>query len=61
MKIEDLTINEEAFLKEIEMPFNQHGVCIFISQDKNVQIDLKFILMEYKNWLVETKILNHNQ
>lgn len=57
MTLDDLTKNEFEFLKEQETPINEHGVYIFISQDSKMQIDLKYFLLEYKNWLIENKLL----
>ena len=46
MDIDDYTKKEREFLKEIDIPCNEHGDYIFISADKKVSLDLAFILLE---------------
>lgn len=55
--LEELTINETAFLKGLEIPCNRYGVYVFVSTDGTVSLDLQFILLEYKQWLIENKIV----
>lgn len=56
--LEELTKNETAFLKELEIPCNRYGAYVFVSPDGSVSLDLQFILLEYKQWLNENKIVN---
>lgn len=49
--------SEDKFCKEIECEKNEHGVYVYTSSNGAHIISLNYILLEYKNWLVENKIL----
>lgn len=57
MNLDKYTEKEREFLRQTEIPCNEYGVYLFISGDGNVRIDLQYILMEYKQWLIDNKIV----
>lgn len=57
MDISKLTEIEVKFLEENQAVKNEHGVYLFISQNGQDRISLDFYLLEYKNWLIENKIV----
>ncbi len=45
------------FCNEIECEKNEHGQFIYDSRNKKLAINLPFILNDYKDWLIENKIV----
>lgn len=54
MEIEHLK-TEIEFCEEIDCEKNENGVYIY--KAVNDTINLPFILLDYKNWLIENKII----
>lgn len=57
MNLDKYTEKEREFLRQIEIPCDEYGVYLFISGDGSVWLDLQYILMEYKQWLIDNKIV----
>ena len=53
-------VTEIKFCEETEMEKNEHGVYVYTSKNGFSHIDLACILLEYKNWLIENKIVTTN-
>ncbi len=56
-KLKSLTVNEVKYLEENECEKNEHGAYLFVSANGHESISLNFFLLEYKNWLIENKIV----
>lgn len=52
---------EVKFLEREEFVKNEHGVYIYESKDGRMSINLPFILLEYKNYLIEERIVKAGQ
>lgn len=57
MDIETLVQKEIEFCAETEMEKNEHGQFIYKSTNSASSINLPYILLEYKQWLIENKIV----
>lgn len=57
MDINELVKTERKFLEEQETIKNEHDVYVFTSYNGMEIISLDFYLLDYKNWLIENKIL----
>ncbi len=56
-KMKEMLKNELEFCQEMEFVKNEHGQHIFVSQDGVQSMNLPFILNDYKDWLIEQKIV----
>lgn len=56
-----ITEVERSFLEEKECCKNKHGVYLFISANGHERISLDYFLHEYKEWLIENKIVKPNK
>ncbi len=56
-KIKKLTEHEETFLSETKCEKNEHDCYVYISQNGYERIALDLFLLEYKQWLIENKIV----
>lgn len=56
--MKELIKNETEFLESIEAEHNSNGAYVYTSQNGHEEISLAFILLEYKQWLIENKKLN---
>lgn len=57
MTIEELIKSELQFCEEIECEKNEHGQFIYESSNGNHSMNLPYILQDYKQWLIDNKIL----
>lgn len=57
MKPEDLIKKELEFCESVDMEKNEHGQYICESSNKNSVFNLPYLLFEYKQWLIENKIV----
>lgn len=57
MELEKLVRNEVAFCEENEFVANKNGAFIYESQNKEHMIFLPVILLNYKEWLIDKKIV----
>jgi hypothetical protein len=59
--MEELIKNELEFCKEIDAEKNEHGQYIYESKNKASSMNLPYILEEYKQWLIDKKIVKLSQ
>ena len=57
MDIKEIINNELDFCKEIDAEKNANGLYIYESQNKVSVMNLPFVLQEYKQWLIDRKIV----
>lgn len=60
-EIRDLVKDEVKFCNEIACEKNEHGNFIYSSTNGASTINLPYILMEYKQWLIDNKILKKKE
>jgi len=58
MTIEEAVKKEIEFCESIDCEKNEHGQFIYDSRNKKSAINLPYILMEYKDWLIENRIVS---
>lgn len=51
--MEDLIKNEVEFCKEIDCEKNEHNQFIYESKNGKSIMNLPYVLMEYKQWLID--------
>ena len=51
--MEELIKNEIEFCNEIDCEKNEHSQFIYDSRNDKSSLNLPYILMEYKQWLIE--------
>jgi hypothetical protein len=54
---QELIANEKKFCEENDFRKNSHGVFVYSSTDGASHINLPFILQDYKEWLIDNKIV----
>ncbi len=55
--MEELIKHELEFCKEIDAEKNEHGQFIYESKNKVSSMNLPYVLEEYKQWLINKKIV----
>ena len=55
--MEEYIRNEIKFLQELDAETNEHGVYIYESKNKIHSINLPYILRQYRDWLIDHKIV----
>jgi hypothetical protein len=55
--IKELIKDELEFCKEIECEKNEHDQFIYISKNGASSMNLPYVLQEYKQWLIDKKIV----
>lgn len=55
--VKDYVKNETKFLKSIDAVHNENDAYVYTSQSGADHINLAFILLEYKVWLIENKLI----
>ena len=53
----EMVKTERKFLEQQEAEKTEAGVYVFTSSNGNEHISLDFYLLEYKQWLIENKIV----
>lgn len=53
----NLIKNEVKFCEEIDLEKNEHGQFIYTSSNGISSTSIPFLLQEYKQWLIENKIV----
>lgn len=59
--MDKLIENEIQFCKESDMEKNEHHQFIYKSANEASSVNMPYILLEYKQWLVENKIVTENK
>jgi len=59
-QIEEMAKYEIMFCNLQEMEKNEHGQFIFDSRNRKESFNLPYILYEYKEWLLENKIVSND-
>ena len=57
MNIDQIVKDEIEFCNELELEKNEHSQFIYESKNGKSSINLPFILQEYKEWLINKKIV----
>jgi hypothetical protein len=57
--IEKMTENEVNFLTEEDYETNEHGVFVYTSTNGVSKIELSLVLLSYKQWLLDNKIVKY--
>ena len=57
MRIEELIKDELAFCKENDCTKNEHGQYVYYSSDEKSIVNLPMLLLDYKEWLIEKKLM----
>ena len=60
MSQEELIKKEIEFCNEIDCEKNEHGQFIYKSTNGVSSFNLPYILQEYKQWLIDNKVVNPN-
>jgi hypothetical protein len=55
--VNDLIKRELDFCKEIECEKNEHGQFIYESINRSSSLNLPYVLLEYRDWLIEKGIV----
>lgn len=53
----ELIVNETKFCNEIGCEKNESGIFVYNSKNGNHAFNLALILMNYKEWLIEQKLV----
>ena len=56
-KLKEMVKSEKEFLESVNASKNEQGVYLYLSKDNNNRILLDYFLLEYKEWLIEKKIV----
>lgn len=55
--MQEIIKNENQFCTEIDCEKNGHNLFIYDSSNKKSTINLPYVLLEYKQWLIEKGIV----
>ena len=61
MDIQELVKNEIEFCNEIDCEKNEHGQFIYESKNGKSTMNLPYVLQEYKQWLIDKRLIKEVQ